>query len=205
MQFPAALAPVSGGAASSPTRLEAEAAVRTLIRWAGDDPEREGMVGTPGRVARAYEEFFEGYRIDPKEILQAADYDAGGYDDMVMLRGIRFESHCEHHIVPILGTIHLAYIPHRRVVGISKLARVCDVFARRMQIQETLTNQIAEAIEESLEPKGVAVVVEAAHQCMTTRGVHKPGVNMITRRFLGAFKQDGTIRREFLDACRGGG
>jgi GTP cyclohydrolase I len=183
----------------TPTRTEAEEAVRTLIRWAGDDPAREGLLETPDRVVRSYEELFQGYRIDPREILHATSYDAGGYDDMVVLRDIRFESHCEHHIIPILGTIHLAYIPDRRVVGISKLARVCDVFAKRMQTQETLTLQIADAINEALEPRGVAVVISGEHECMTTRGVYKPGMNMVTRRFHGLFKTDSVLRQEFLN------
>jgi GTP cyclohydrolase IA len=188
----------------SPTRQQAEEAVRTLIRWSGEDPGREGLLDTPDRVVRSYEEFFSGYQHDPKEILQATSYDAAGYDDMVVLRDIRFESHCEHHIIPMLGTIHMAYIPNKRVVGISKLARVCDVYARRMQIQETLTIQIADAINEALEPKGVAIVVSGVHQCMTTRGVYKPGMNMITRRFHGQFKTDASLRKEFLDSLHPG-
>jgi GTP cyclohydrolase I len=181
-----------------PTREEAEEAVRTLLRWAGDDPTREGLVDTPGRVARAYEEFFGGYGIDPVALLERTFEETDGYDEIVLLRDIRLESHCEHHMVPIIGRAHVAYLPHRRVVGISKLARVVEAYARRLQIQEKLTAQVANTIQEVLEPRGVAVVIEAAHQCMTTRGVHKPGVTMVTSRMLGAFRDDPTTRREFL-------
>jgi len=181
-----------------PTREEAEAAVRTLLRWAGDDPTREGLIDTPGRVARAYEEFFAGYAIDPVALLERTFEETDGYDEIVLLRDIRLESHCEHHMVPIIGRAHVAYLPHRRVVGISKLARVVDAYARRLQIQEKLTAQIANTIQQVLEPRGVAVVIEAAHQCMTTRGVHKPGVAMVTSRMLGAFRHDPTTRREVL-------
>ena len=181
-----------------PTREEAEAAVRTLLRWAGDDPTREGLVDTPGRVARAYEEFFAGYAIDPVALLERTFEETDGYDEIVLLRDIRLESHCEHHMVPIIGRAHVAYLPHRRVVGISKLARVVDAYARRLQIQEKLTAQIANTIQQVLEPRGVAVLIEAAHQCMTTRGVSKPGVTMVTSRMLGAFRDDPTTRREVL-------
>jgi len=181
-----------------PTREEAEAAIRTLLRWAGDDPSREGLVDTPARVARAYEEFFEGYAIDPIALLERTFEETDGYDEIVLLRDIRLESHCEHHMVPIIGRAHVAYLPHRRVVGISKLARVVDAYARRLQIQEKLTAQIANTIQQVLEPRGVAVVIEAAHQCMTTRGIHKPGVTMVTSRMLGAFRDDPTTRREVL-------
>ncbi|MDK9721283.1 MAG: GTP cyclohydrolase I FolE [Rhodospirillales bacterium] len=181
-----------------PSREEAEAAVRTLIRWAGDDPDREGLVGTPDRVVRAYEEFYSGYDADPVEILKRTFEETDGYDEMVVLRDIRLESNCEHHMVPILGKAHVAYLPDRRVVGISKLARVVEIYARRLQIQEKLTSQIANCINEVLHPKGVAVVIEAAHQCMTTRGVRKPGVTMVTSRMLGAFRDDPATRREFL-------
>ncbi len=181
-----------------PTREEAEAAIRTLLRWAGDDPTREGLIDTPGRVARAYEEFFAGYAIDPVALLERTFEETDGYDEIVLLRDIRLESHCEHHMVPIIGRAHVAYLPHRRVVGISKLARVVDAYARRLQIQEKLTAQIANTIQQVLEPRGVAVVIEAAHQCMTTRGVHKPGVTMVTSRMLGAFRDDPTTRREVL-------
>jgi GTP cyclohydrolase I len=181
-----------------PTRAEAERAVRTLIQWAGEDPDREGLVGTPERVARSYEEFYAGYGTDPNDILQRTFEEVDGYDEMVVLWDIRFESHCEHHMAPIIGVAHVAYLPHHRVVGISKLARIVDVYARRMQIQEKMTVQIADTIERVLKPKGVAVVIEAEHQCMTTRGVHKPGVVMKTSRLLGAFRDDPTTRREFL-------
>jgi GTP cyclohydrolase I len=192
----------AGGAANSsvdqPRREEAEDAVRTLIRWAGDDPEREGLLGTPQRVTKSYQEYFAGYGIDPMELLQRTFEEVDGYDEMVLLRDIPFESHCEHHLAPIIGKAHVAYMPHHRVVGISKLVRVVDAYARRLQIQEKMTAQIANAIEEVLEPKGVAVVIEAAHQCMTTRGVHRPGVAMVTSRMLGLFRSDARTRREFL-------
>ncbi|HEX9701812.1 MAG TPA: GTP cyclohydrolase I FolE [Rhodospirillales bacterium] len=181
-----------------PTRAQAEEAVRTLIKWAGDDPAREGLVDTPARVVRSFEEFFEGYAACPRDILERTFEETDGYDEIVLLRDIRFESHCEHHMAPIIGKAHVAYLPHRRIVGISKLARLVEVFARRLQIQEKLTAQIANAIDAVLEPKGVAVVIEAAHQCMTTRGVHKPGVVMVTSRMLGAFRDDASTRREFL-------
>ena len=181
-----------------PSREEAEAAVRTLIRWAGDDPDREGLVGTPDRVVRSYEEFFGGYDQDPRDMLQRTFEEVEGYDEMILLRDIRFESHCEHHIAPIIGKAHVAYIPTNRVVGISKLARLVEVYAKRLQIQEKMTAQIANTLDEVLRPKGVAVVIEAAHQCMTTRGVHKPGVTMVTSRMLGAFRDNGETRREFL-------
>jgi GTP cyclohydrolase I len=181
-----------------PSRATAEEAVRTLIRWAGDDPDREGLVGTPDRVVRSYEEFFAGYGEDPREILQRTFEEIDGYDEMVVLRDIRIESHCEHHMVPIIGRVHVAYLPDRRVVGISKLARVVETYARRLQIQEKMTAQIANTIDEVLCPRGVAVVIEAAHQCMTTRGVHKAGVTMVTSRMLGAFRDDADTRREFL-------
>jgi GTP cyclohydrolase IA len=181
-----------------PTREEAEAAVRTLLRWAGDDPDREGLRDTPSRVARAYKEFFVGYDTDPVAVLERTFEETDGYDEIVLLRDIRLESTCEHHMAPIIGRVHVAYLPHRRVVGISKLARVVDAYAKRLQIQEKLTAQIANTIQDVLEPRGVAVVIEAAHQCMTTRGVHKPGVTMVTSRMLGAFRDDPTTRRELL-------
>jgi len=181
-----------------PSREEAEQAVRTLIRWAGDDPDREGLVGTPARVVRAYDEFFSGYGIDPVEVLSRTFEETEGYDEMVVLRDIRFESHCEHHMAPIIGRAHIAYLPRRRVVGISKLARLLEIYSRRLQIQEKLTAQIANTIDEVLQPRGVAVVLDAAHQCMTTRGVHKPGASMVTSRMLGAFRTDPSTRREFL-------
>src|SRR6266849_6409009 len=181
-----------------PSREEALEAVRMLIRWSGDDPEREGLVGTPDRVIRAYEEFFSGYDEDPVALLQRTFEETDGYDEIVMLKDIRFESHCEHHIAPIIGKVHIAYLPSNRVVGISKLARLVEVYAKRLQIQEKMTAQIANTLDEVLQPKGVAVVIEAAHQCMTTRGVHKPGVSMVTSRMLGAFRTDPSTRREFL-------
>jgi len=181
-----------------PTREEAEEAVRTLLRWAGDDPTREGLLDTPDRVVRSYEEFFEGYAIDPVALLERTFEETDGYDEIVLLRDIRLESHCEHHMVPIIGRAHVAYLPHHRVVGISKLARVVEAYAKRLQIQEKLTAQIANTIQQVLEPRGVAVVIEAGHQCMTTRGIHKPGVTMVTSRMLGAFRDDPTTRREFL-------
>jgi GTP cyclohydrolase I len=187
------LAPVA-----RPTRQEAEEAVRTLIRWAGDNPDREGLLGTPDRVARSYEEFFAGYQDDPAEILARTFEEVEGYDEVVMLRDIRMESYCEHHMVPIIGRVHIGYLPDKRVVGISKLARVVDAYAKRLQIQEKLTAQIANTVQEVLQPRGVAVVIEAAHQCMTTRGVHKSGVDMVTSRMLGAFRDNGETRREFL-------
>lgn len=181
-----------------PTAAEAEAAVRTLISFAGDDPTREGLIDTPSRVVRSYDEFFAGYQDDPVSILERTFEETDGYDEMVLLRGIEFVSHCEHHMVPILGKAHVAYLPRHRVVGISKLARVVEVYARRLQIQEKMTAQIANTIDQVLEPLGVAVIVEAAHQCMTTRGVNKPGVTMVTSKMLGAFREDSQTRREFL-------
>ena len=200
-------APVSSAPVTRPrpTREEAEAAVRTLLLWAGDDPDREGLVDTPARVVRAYEEFFSGYETDPVEMLARTFEETDGYDEMVLLRDIRLESHCEHHMVPIIGRAHVAYLPHRRVVGISKLARVVEAYAKRLQIQEKLTAQIANTINDVLQPKGVAVVIEAAHQCMTTRGIHKPGVSMVTSRMLGAFRDDPATRREFLAMISMGG
>lgn len=185
-------------AGQRPSRQETLKAVETLIRWAGDDPDREGLRGTPERVVRSYEEFFSGYRSDPLELLQRTFEEVEGYDEMVLLRDIRFESHCEHHLAPIIGVAHVAYLPRTRVVGISKLARVVEAFANRLQIQEKMTAQIANTIQEVLNPKGVAVVVEATHQCMTTRGVHKPGTSMVTSRMLGLFRSNASTRREFL-------
>ena len=188
----------AGRFGQKPTREEALEAVRTLLRWAGDDPDREGLLGTPDRVVRSYEEFFSGYGEDPVQLLQRTFEEMDGYDEIVMLKDIRFESHCEHHMVPIIGKVHIGYLPDRRVVGISKLARVVDAYARRLQIQEKLTSQIANTLQEVLQPRGVAVVIEAAHQCMTTRGVHKSEVAMVTSRMLGAFRDNGETRREFL-------
>jgi GTP cyclohydrolase I len=192
--------PVTSDQASParPTREEAESAIATLIRWAGDDPAREGLRDTPSRVARSYREFFRGYEEDPVAMLERTFEEVEGYDEIVLLRDIRLESHCEHHMVPIIGRAHVAYLPHRRVVGISKLARVVDAYAHRLQIQEKLTAQICNTINDVLAPKGTAVIIEAAHECMTTRGVHKPGVSMVTSRMLGAFRDDPTTRRELL-------
>ena len=181
-----------------PTREEAEAAVQTLLRWAGDDPAREGLMDTPARVVRAYEEFFAGYREDPNHYLERTFEEVAGYDEMVVLRDIPFESHCEHHLAPIIGRAHVAYLPTNRVVGISKLARVVDAFAKRLQVQEKMTAQIAECINSALKPDGVAVVIEAVHHCMTTRGVHKHGVSMVTSTLLGAFRENIHTRAEFM-------
>ena len=181
-----------------PSQAEVEEAVRTLIRWANDDPEREGLRDTPARVARSYREMFSGYEVDPVALLERTFADVDGYDEIVLLRDIRIESHCEHHMVPIIGRCHIAYMPRNRVVGISKLARVADAFARRLQIQERLTVQIADTIEQVLQPHGVAVVIEAGHQCMSTRGVHKAGVSMVTSRMTGCFREDPSTRRELL-------
>jgi GTP cyclohydrolase I len=181
-----------------PSQAEAEEAVRTLIRWAGDDPKREGLLGTPDRVVRAYREFFRGYDQDPNAILKRTFEETDGYDEMIVLKDMRFESHCEHHLAPIIGRAHIAYLPHHRVVGISKLARLLDCYAKRLQIQEKMTAQIANTLQEVLQPRGVAVVIDASHQCMTTRGVHKPNTSMVTSRMLGAFRTDPSTRREFL-------
>jgi len=204
VQIPAAAAAAANASSHPrPTREEAEAAVRTLLLWAGDDPDREGLVDTPARVARAYEEFFAGYEVDPVDMLARSFEETDGYDEMVVLRDIRLESHCEHHMVPIIGRAHIAYLPAGRVVGISKLARVLEAYAKRLQIQEKLTAQVANVINDVLKPKGVAVVIEAAHQCMTTRGIHKPGVSMVTSRMLGAFRDNPETRREFLAMIQG--
>jgi GTP cyclohydrolase IA len=192
------LGDASLGAGARPGRDEVEAAVRTLIRWAGDDPAREGLMDTPSRVARAYEEWFAGYNTDPEEMLKSTFEEVEGYDEMVVLRDVSFESCCEHHLAPILGKAHIAYLPRRRVVGISKMARVLEAYAKRMQIQERLTAQIANLLDRVLQPRGVGVVIEAQHQCMTTRGVHKSGVALVTSRMLGAFRDDAATRREFL-------
>ena len=183
---------------SKPSREEAMQAVKTLIEWAGDDPTREGLVETPKRVVAAYEEFFEGYAQDPEEILRKTFEEVEGYDEMVIVKDIRLESHCEHHIVPILGTAHIGYIPNKRVVGISKLARIVDVFGKRLQTQETMTSQIATTIENVLNPKGVAVVIDAGHQCMSTRGVHKTESSTVTSSMKGVFKENQVTRNEFL-------
>lgn len=181
-----------------PDRKAALAAVETLIRYAGDNPSREGLLGTPDRVVRSFDDHFSGYGVEPVSLLARTFEEVEGYDEMVLLRDIRFESHCEHHMLPIIGVAHIGYLPKKRVVGISKLARLVDAYARRLQIQEKMTAQIANALAEVLDPKGVGVVVEAAHQCMTTRGVHKPGVTMVTSRMLGLFRTNAATRREFL-------
>ena len=181
-----------------PTKEQAEEAVKTLLKWAGDDPNREGLLDTPARVARAYEEYFAGYREDPREYLERTFEEVHGYDEMVVLRDIPFESHCEHHLAPIIGKAHVAYLPKNRVVGISKLARVVGAFSRRLQVQEKMTAQIADCINDTLTPDGVGVVVEAVHHCMTTRGVHTHGVSMVTTTLLGAFKSNNDTRAEFM-------
>ena len=181
-----------------PTREEAMNAVKTLIAWAGDNPNREGLIETPRRVVDAYTEFFEGYKLNPEEILSKTFEEVEGYDEMVLIKNIRLESHCEHHIVPILGIAHVAYMPNKRVVGISKLARLVDIYAKRLQIQETLTSQIADTIQRVLDPLGVAVIIDASHQCMTTRGVHKLESSTVTKRMLGVFKDDAEVRSEFM-------
>ena len=182
-----------------PTREEAEAAVRTMLAWTGDNPDREGLVETPKRVVRAYEQFFAGYEMDPKAVISKVFEEVEGYDEMVIVKDIRVESHCEHHIVPILGKAHVGYLPNKRIVGISKLARVVDIFGKRLQTQEVMTAQIANVINEVLEPKGVAVVMNAKHQCMTTRGVHKPESSTITSTMLGAFRENPDTRAEFMN------
>jgi GTP cyclohydrolase I len=184
--------------AEKPSRPEAEDAVRVLLRWAGDDPNREGLRSTPARVARAFEDWFSGYEQDPGEFLSRTFEEVAGYDEIVALRDIPFESHCEHHLAPIIGKAHIAYLPRRRVVGISKLARLVDVYARRLQIQEKMTAEIASCVNSVLKPLGVAVIIEATHHCMTTRGVHKPGVSMVTSRMLGVFRTQAATRQEFL-------
>ena len=180
-----------------PSRDEAEKAVEILLRWAGDNPQREGLLDTPARVVRAYEEFFAGYTEDPEQMLERTFAEVEGYDDIVMLRDIAMQSHCEHHLVPILGKAHIAYLPDTRVVGISKLARVLDSFSRRLQTQETMTSQVANAIQNALRPRGVAILIDAQHQCMTTRGVKKPDVSMVTTQFTGEFKKDSALRDRF--------
>src|SRR3984893_11011461 len=186
--------------AGRPSRAAAEDAVRTLIRWSGDNPDREGLLGTPARVARAYEEWFAGYFENPLEYLKRTFEEVGGYDEVVLLRDIEFESHCEHHMAPIIGRVHIGYLPRNQVVGISKLARLVDVYAKRLQIQEKMTTEIAKCLNSVLKPFGVGVVVEAAHECMTTRGVHKSGVTMVTSCMLGIFRTQAETRQEFLSA-----
>jgi len=192
----------SGKTTGRPTQEEAEEAVRTLILWAGDDPEREGLLETPARVARSYNEFYAGYDQDPEQVLMKTFEETGGYDEMVLIRDIAVDSHCEHHMVPISGKAHVAYIPNKRVVGISKLARVVEIFSKRLQIQEKMTVDIAATIDRVLKPQGVAVVIEASHQCMTTRGIRKPGADTVTSQMLGSFRDDPSTRREFLAMIR---
>ena len=192
----------TGNKVERPTRAQAEGAVRTLIQWAGENPDREGLRGTPARVVRAYEEGFAGYFEDPREYLQRTFEEVAGYDEIVLLRDIRFESHCEHHIAPIIGRVHIGYLPRKRVVGISKLARLVDVYAKRMQVQEKMTAEIASCLNAVLKPFGVGVIVEGAHECMTTRGVHKSSVTMVTSRMLGAFRTNVETRQEFLAAIK---
>ena len=181
-----------------PSRRKAEQAVETLLLWAGEDPRREGLVDTPARVATAYEDWFSGYRVDPVTFLERTFEEVEGYDEMIVLRDINFESHCEHHMAPIIGVAHVGYLPSNKVVGISKLARVVEAFARRFQVQEKMTAQIANCIKDVLKPRGVGVVIDASHQCMTTRGIHKSGVSMVTSQMLGAFRKDARTRAEFL-------
>ena len=183
---------------SKPSREEAEKAVRVLLEWTGDNPDREGLIETPKRVVKAYEQFFEGYNQDPEEVLTKTFEEVEGYDEMVIVKDIRLESHCEHHMVPILGVAHVGYIPNKRVVGISKLARIVDIFGKRLQTQETMTSQIASTIEKVLNPKGVAVVIDANHQCMSTRGVHKTTSSTVTSSMKGIFKENPVTRNEFL-------
>ena len=184
---------------SRPTRKEAEDAVKILLNWVGEDPDREGLRATPARVAKAYQEWFSGYKDDPIDFLRRTFREVDGYDELVILRDIDFETHCEHHLAPIIGKVQVGYLPDRKVVGISKLARVVETFAKRMQVQESMTAQIAHCINDVLKPKGVGVVVEGVHQCMTTRGIHKPGVSMVTSQLLGAFRSDPRTRSEFLN------
>jgi len=187
-----------------PSRSEAEAAVKTLLAWAGEDVKREGLKDTPKRVVKAYEDWFSGYNEDPKEVLKKTFSELDGYDEIIMLRDIRIESHCEHHIAPFIGSAHVAYLPKKRVVGISKIARITKIFSKRMQVQEKLTAQIANCIQEVLKPRGVAVVIEAQHQCMTTRGINAPGISMVTSQLLGKFRTDASTRREFYSMINQG-
>jgi GTP cyclohydrolase I len=196
--------PANDAPAQDASQAEAEAAVRTLIRWAGDDPDREGLVDTPGRVARSYAELFAGYEVDPREYLKRTFEEVGGYDELVVMRDIRFVSFCEHHMLPIVGRAHVGYLPHQRVVGISKLARVVNGYARRLQIQEKMTADIATCIQEVLQPQGVGVVIEAEHSCMTLRGVNSPGASLTTSHLLGVLRDDSRTREEFLRLARNG-
>ena len=187
-----------------PSREQAEAAVRTLLSWAGDDVMREGLKDTPKRVVNAYNDWFSGYDNDPETFLKKTFSETEGYDEIIMLRDIRIESHCEHHIAPFIGSAHVAYLPNKRVVGISKLARVTNIFAKRLQVQEKLTAQIAGCIQKVLKPRGVAVVIEAQHECMTTRGINAPGISMVTSQLLGKFRTDSSTRREFYSMINQG-
>ncbi len=189
---------ITTSSVKTPSRMDAEEAIRTLIRWIGDDAEREGLIDTPKRVARAYQEMFNGYGKDPIAILERTFEETDNYNEIILLRDIRIESFCEHHMLPIIGRAHIAYIPNGRVVGISKLARTLEIFSKRLQIQEKLTSQVANTINVALRPKGVAVAIDAQHECMTTRGVHKPGVSMVTKCMLGCFKEEAELRQEFL-------
>ena len=182
-----------------PSQQEAMDAVKTLIRWAGDNPQREGLKETPSRVVRSYKDFFSGYDLDPREILSKKFKEVEGYDEIIILKDIRLESHCEHHMVPFVGTAHVGYLPKNKFVGLSKLARLVEVFAKRLQIQEKLTAQIANAVDEVLQPKGVGVIIEASHLCVATRGIRKPESRMVTSRMLGSFRTDEGTRKEFLD------
>ncbi len=202
---PKAARMTDNAADSRPSREEAEAAVRTLIAWSGDNPRREGLLDTPKRVVGAYEEWFNGYGQDPAKELSRTFEDVQGYDDIVMLRNIDVESHCEHHIAPFIGKAHVAYLPENRVVGISKIARVVEIFSKRLQTQETLTAQIADAISDALNPRGVAVYIDAIHECMTTRGVHHPNVSTITTQFTGEFRRDAMLKERFLRLAQGAG
>ena len=184
---------------TKPSQDEAIEAVKTLIRWAGDNPQREGLSETPKRVIKSYKDFFSGYELDPREILSKKFKEVDGYDEMIILKDIRLESHCEHHMVPFIGNAHVGYLPRKKVVGLSKLARLVEVFSKRLQIQEKLTAQIANAIDEVLQPKGVGVIIEASHLCVATRGIHKPESRMVTSRMLGSFRNDQATRKEFLD------
>ena len=186
-------------ATAAVSRAEAEAAVRTILRYSGEDPDREGLLETPARVVKAFDEYFSGYTQDPYQILKKTFEETDGYDEMVVLKGVQFSSHCEHHMAPIIGRVHIGYLPDRRVVGISKLARIVEVYARRLQIQEKMTAQIADTLNAVIQPRGVGIVVEAVHHCMTTRGIHKSGVLMVTSRMLGSFRADPKTRREFLN------
>ena len=190
---------------SSVTQAQAEEAVRTLLRWAGEDPAREGLLDTPRRVAEAYGDWFSGYREEPRAYLERTFEEVAGYDELIVLRDISYESHCEHHMAPIIGKVHVGYLPDGRVVGISKLARVVESYARRFQVQEKMTAQIAQCIQDVLQPRGVGVVVEGAHECMTTRGIHKRGVSMVTSKMLGSFREDARTRAEFLQFIEVGG